>query len=120
MQVSNLSCSSCLANIEAELQKMAGTVGMTGDVAKGIVAVEHRDTVAAADIAAAISRLGYPARIVSTADNVSLQAKPDNGQKAAYGSRSRGANCSRRNCNATASAWKELYRRYISTKPPSN
>jgi copper chaperone CopZ len=120
MQVANLSCSSCLANIEAELQGMVGTVGMTGDLAKGIVTVEHMDTVAGADIAAAISRLGYPARIVSTAGNASLQAKPASGQKPAYESRFSGANCSRRNCNATASAWKKLYRRYISTRTPNN
>jgi len=120
MQVANLSCSSCLAKIEAELQGMAGTVGMTSDLAKGIVAVDHLDTVAGADIAAAISRLGYPARIVSTAGNASLQDKPSTRQKPADGSRFSGANCSRRNCNATASAWKKLYRRYISTRTPNN
>jgi len=120
MQVSNLSCSSCLANIEAELQGMAGTVGMTGDLAKGIVTVDHLDTVAAADIAAAITRLGYPARIVSTADKAKLQDRPASGRQAAAGSRFGGANCSRRNCNATSSAWKELYRRYLSTRTPNN
>lgn len=120
MQVANLSCSSCLANIEAELQGMTGTIGMTGDLAKGIVTVEHRDIVAGADIAATITRLGYPARIVSTAGDASLQDKPATGQRPGYSERSRGANCSRRNCNATASAWKELYRRYISTNPPKN
>jgi copper chaperone CopZ len=120
MQVANLSCSSCLANIEVELQGMAGTVGMTGDLAKGIVAVDHMNTVAGADIAAAISRLGYPARIVSTADNDNLLDKPATGKKSADGSSFSGTNCSRRNCNATASAWKELYRRYISTRTPNN
>ncbi len=120
MQVANLSCSSCLANIEAELQGMAGTVGMTGDLAKGIVTVDHLDTVASADIAAAISRLGYPARIVSTAGSANRQNKPTAGRKPVYGSRFSGANCSRNNCNATASAWKKLYRRYISTRTPNN
>ena len=120
MQVSNLSCSSCLANIEAELQNMVGTVGMTGDVAKGLVAVEHRDTVAAADIAAAISGLGYPARIVSTTGNATLEAKATPGQKPASVPRYRGANCSRRSCNATSSAWKELYRKYLSSRTPNN
>jgi mercuric ion binding protein len=120
MQVSKLSCSSCLAKIEAELQNMAGTVGMTSDLAKGIVVVDHQDTVAAADVAAAISRLGYPARIVSTAGNATLEAKTAPGQKPASGPRYRGSNCSRRNCNATSSAWKELYRRYLSSRTPNN
>lgn len=120
MQVSNLSCSSCLANIEAELQGMTGTVGMTGDLAKGIVAVDHLDTVAAADIAAAISRLGYPARILSSVDNAKLQDRPTSDRQAAPTSRFGGANCSRRKCNATSSAWKELYRRYLTTRTPNN
>jgi len=115
MQVANLSCSSCLTNIAAELQGLAGTVGMTGNLTQGIVSVDHLQTVTGQEIAAAISRLGYPARIIATAaiDKASLQNRPGAGQTPTTASRLSTSNCNRSNCSATASAWKELYRRYI-------
>lgn len=119
MQVANLSCSSCLTNIATELQGLAGTIGMASDLAQGIVVVDHLQTVTGEKIAAAISKLGYPARIISTASNASIEDRPEGGQAPSTASHFSISNCSRRNCSATASAWKELYRRYI-TKTINN
>jgi len=115
MQVTNLSCSSCLTNIAAELQGLAGTAGMTGNLAQGIVVVDHLQTVAGEEIAAAITRMGYPARIIATAanDKATRRNGPEAGKTPATASSFSGSNCNRRSCSATASAWKELYRRYI-------
>jgi copper chaperone CopZ len=113
LQVSNLSCSSCLTNIASELQGLTGTVGMTGDLTRGIVVVDHLQTMPGEKIAASISRIGYPARIISTTGKAIIQNRPGATQAPSTASRFSISNCNRRSCSATASAWKELYRRYI-------
>ena len=66
LQVSNLSCTSCLANIAAELSKISETYGMQGYLNRGIVIVDHTDNLKNSRIAAVISGLGYPARVLAT------------------------------------------------------
>ena len=66
LQVSNLSCGSCLNNIEVELSKSAGMVGMNADLGKGLVAVKHTDELSADKIALAISGIGYPAKVLAS------------------------------------------------------
>lgn len=64
LQVSNLSCGSCLANIEGELRQYEGMAGMNADLARGIVVVSHTEELSPQKIAASLSGIGYPAKVV--------------------------------------------------------
>ena len=64
LQVSNLSCGSCLANIEGELRQYDGMSSMNADLSRGIVVVSHTDELSPQKIAASITGIGYPARVV--------------------------------------------------------
>ena len=64
LEVSRLSCGSCLATIEAELRKYDGMVDMQGDLFKGQVTVAHTVALAPEKIATVISELGYPAKVL--------------------------------------------------------
>ena len=64
LEVSRLSCGSCLATIEAELGKYDGMVGMQGDLFKGQVTVAHTVALDPEKIATVITELGYPAKVL--------------------------------------------------------
>jgi len=66
LQVSNLSCGSCLNNIEAELSKSAGMVGMSADLGRGLVAIRHTAELSSDKIASAITGIGYPAKVLAS------------------------------------------------------
>jgi copper chaperone CopZ len=115
MQVSNLSCTSCLANISAELSKLSDTYGMNGYLRRGVVLVDHADTLENSRIAAIISDLGYPARVVSTNEipaQKTFTSTTNNGP-ANPAVRSGGGCGSSGPCNATSSSWQKLYNRYF-------
>ncbi len=65
--VSKLSCGSCLQNIEDELKNLPGAMGMTADLRRGNVTVDHKPELSEVKIAAAITGLGYPAECDWTA-----------------------------------------------------
>jgi copper chaperone CopZ len=115
LQVSNLSCTSCLANIAAELSKLPETYGMNGYLSRGMVLVDHADTLENSRIAAVISGLGYPARVVATNEVPALKAfaATPNTDSANPAARSGGGCGSRGPCNATADSWQKLYQRYF-------
>lgn len=118
LQVSNLSCTSCLNNIAQELRNIEETFGMNGYLSRGVVIVDHAIAYDKNKIAAAISNLGYPARVVST-DEIPAQnafiSTPDTG-----GVARKGSGCgSRGPCSATAASWQQLYQRYF-TETKSN
>jgi copper chaperone CopZ len=114
MQVANLSCTSCLANIEEALRTIPGTIGMIGDLNKGLVAVDHLVSLSGDQVAAAISDIGYPARIVSSSGNTNGKDAKTESKASSIASRISSYGCNRRrNCTATASAWKQLYRKYV-------
>jgi len=111
LQVSNLSCTSCLNNIAQELSSFEETYGMKGYLNRGVVIVDHVNTFDNNKIAAAISSLGYPARVVAAneipAPNA-FAATPNSGATRP------GGGCSGRGpCNATAASWQKLYQRYF-------
>jgi copper chaperone len=118
LQVGNLSCSSCLANIAAELRNMPETYGMKGYLSRGIVIVDHSAGLDNSTIAAAISRLGYPARILALNEVPTQKAYCTNsGAGTASSSVRSGFSCNSNGaCNATAASWKKLYNRYFSQK----
>jgi copper chaperone CopZ len=116
LQVSNLTCTSCLANIAAELRQIPETYGMKGYLSRGVVIVDHSASLDNSRIAATISKLGYPARILALnevpaqkayaagfSNNISNKAAASG-----YSCNSKGP------CNATAGSWQELYKRYFS------
>ena len=115
LQVSNLSCSSCLSNISAELSKLTDTYGMNGYLSRGIVIVDHADALENSRIAAIISDLGYPARVLATNEVPAQQAftTAPNRRSAKPAVRS-GRGCGTKGpCNATSASWQKLYNRYF-------
>ena len=115
LQVSNLSCTSCLNNIAAELKKLPETYGMNGYLSRGIVIVDHTNVLETSRIAAIISGLGYPARAVATNEvpaQKAFSAAPQNGSPNQV--RRTGGGCNSKGpCNATSASWQKLYNRYI-------
>jgi len=113
-QISNLSCSSCLTNIEAKLKTMPQTIGMNAYLRKGVVIVDHNPALNGNSIAGAITTLGYPAKVVSTT-KISAQKALAAGAKS--GKRNKiqaGSGCNTRGpCNASSASWKNLYNRYV-------
>jgi copper chaperone CopZ len=116
LQVSNLSCTSCLNNIAAELRTIPETYGMKSYLSRGVVIVDHATTYENDKIAAAISGLGYPARV--TATNEVPAEKAFSAEAPQIGSpnqvRPRGSGCNSKSpCNATSASWQKLYNRYF-------
>lgn len=115
LQVGNLSCTSCLNNIAGELSKLSETYGMNGYLSRGVVIVDHADTLETSRIAATISDLGYPARAVASNEvpaQKAFSATPQNRPSnqiipGGIGCDSKGP------CNATSASWKKLYNRYF-------
>jgi copper chaperone CopZ len=109
LQVSNLSCLSCVVQIESELKKIPGMVGVTTDLRRGIVEADHGSVPTPAQIAEVITNTGYPAQVLSTRV-ISAKEATSFGNKA--GSFCGPGGCSSpKNCGAAGSAWKELYQR---------
>lgn len=116
LQVSNLTCTSCLNNIAAELRTIPETYGMDAYLRRGVVIVDHASTYDNNKIAAAISGLGYPAKVVSSneipaqetfAAASTNRGSPDQVVRAGSGCNTKGP------CNATSSSWQKLYNRYF-------
>jgi len=115
LQVSNLSCTSCLANIAAELGKLSDTYGMNGYLSRGVVIVDHAESLENSRIAAIITDLGYPARVMATNEIPAQKAftttrspgSPEKAVRSSSGCNSNGP------CNATAASWQKLYKRYF-------
>lgn len=121
LQVSNLSCTSCLANIAAELSKLSETYGMQGYLNRGIVIVDHTDNLENSRIAAVITGLGYPARVLATNEVPAQKAYTSTPRAVSPGQavRSGGGCNSKGPCNATSASWQKLYNRYF-TQTDSN
>ena len=115
LRVGNLSCTSCLSNIAAELRKLSTTYGMNGYISRGIVIVDHAADLESSRVAAIISGLGYPAKAMETAEIPAQKAyKASKGPGGVQTVRT-GSGCNSRGpCNATAASWQQLYNRYIS------
>ena len=107
--VERLVCTSCLGLIEENLQKIPGVLGMSADLRSGTVTADHTLRISGPQIAEAVSRLGYPASLVKQEEVASNKVNKFSNSFAKCGV----GGCSTGGCNATASAWKELYRKYI-------
>ena len=114
LQVSNLTCTSCLNNIAAELRKLSETYGMNGYLSRGIVIVDHTNGLESKRIAATISGLGYPARTLATNEVPAQKAFAATTNNRPSNQVRRGGGCNNRGpCNATSASWQKLYNRYI-------
>lgn len=119
--VKNLSCTSCLGSIEAELKKIKGSLGMAADLGRGIVWVDHRDDVDCDRIARLVTDIGYPAEVDWTARmdrkyamTFTTAAQGDGAGFAGGGCGSGGCDLSGSGggCGASSTAWKQLFDRY--------
>lgn len=99
-QVQGMTCGSCLGTIKAELSLKKGVSGVTADIERGLVTVEHPQNISEEEIARIISQLGYPARVL----------RGGNGQVEAPAKRC-GMDCNTKGCAASASSWRDLYRK---------
>jgi copper chaperone CopZ len=118
LRVNNLTCTSCLANIAAELRQIPETYGMKGYLSRGVVIVDHAASLDNSRIVAVISQLGYPARIVALNEVPAPKAYAAGFSNTISNDASvNGYSCNSKGpCNATAASWQELYRRYFSGK----
>lgn len=115
LRVSNLSCTSCLSNIAAELRKLSTTYGMKGYLSRGVVIVDHTDDLVSSRIAAIITGLGYPAKSIGT-NSIPTQKAYKSNTSTGSGTQvvRTGIGCNSRGpCNATSASWQKLYNRYI-------
>lgn len=67
LQVSNLSCGACLNTIENELRKNKGMLGMTSDLANGLITIRHTADLSPERLAELVSGAGYPAKVATSA-----------------------------------------------------
>jgi len=121
LRVSNLSCISCLSSIAEELARLANTYGMAGYLSRGIIIVDHAADLESDRIAAIISGLGYPTRVMATnyipARKSFAPVSDQNGNDTEVRP---GSTCNSSGpCNATAASWQKLYNRYFN-KTDSN
>lgn len=107
LEVSNLSCGSCLSRIDDTLKGHAGYSKLGADLRQGIVVVEHESTLKEQTIAKAISDIGYPAKVVAEKE-ISKAPNLFKGQGAGYGCCGGGRSSG---CSASASTWKRLFNR---------
>jgi copper chaperone CopZ len=115
LQVSNLSCTSCLNTIADELRTIPETYGMDAYLSRGVVIVDHASTYDNAKIASTISGLGYPAKVVSSNEIPAQKAfstTKDNGSPNQVARSGSGCN-TKGPCNATSTSWQQLYNRYF-------
>ncbi len=119
MKVDNLYCGACLTHIDATLKEVAGFDGMRGDLTKGVVQVDHQTSLSGEKIADTITKLGYPATIVSQSnitDQDSFSSRPQvNPASNCCGVSSQRYSCGgsgtqRYGCSASSAAWKKLFR----------
>ena len=110
LNVSNLSCSSCLFAIRTELARYDGMVDMEANLNQGWVAVTHEPVLTPDRIADIISSLGYPAR-VEPDGKANSEAQRDGlpPGAACYG-------CENNGCSATAATWKQLWGKFFGAK----
>jgi copper chaperone CopZ len=114
LNVSNLSCGSCLSRIDDALRDYTGYSKLDADLRQGIVIVEHEASLEEQTIAKTISDIGYPAKVVG-GKNASVTSDPSSGGNTRYGCCSGGARNS--GCSASASTWKRLFNRQQGASP---
>jgi copper chaperone CopZ len=107
LHVARMRCSSCLRVFDAELRKISGITGMQARFNERIVIVDHEEKISSREIANKISKLGYPATVLS---NRGISRKEASSfQRAGFGAG--GAWCNPGGASPVAESWRELRRR---------
>jgi len=99
--VQGVTCGSCLSAIRGELFKKPGMVAMVADLNQGLLRIDHQPPLSEEAIVRTLADLGYPAR--SMPEGI----EPAGGEPMAKGC----SGCGPNGCSATASSWRELYRK---------
>lgn len=106
--VEKMTCGACLATISKGVALVAPGAQVTGDPVRGVVVVRHDAAISAAAIGGAITKSGYPARVMASVD-----AKPGEKVSPLPGGDASGSCCfgaERPACGAaTGESWKALY-----------
>jgi len=68
MQVTGMTCGSCVRHVTAALKDVQGVENVTVDLASGRVAARARPGTPAVNLTSALADAGYPARVVEGAD----------------------------------------------------
>ena len=108
LEVSNLSCGSCLSRIDDTLKSYSGYSKLGADLRRGIVVVEHEAVLEEQVIAKAITDIGYPAKVVAEKE-LTEKSELFKDQGAGYGCCGGGGRSG--GCSASASTWKRLFNR---------
>ena len=104
LEVSNLSCGSCLLRIDDTLKSYTGYSKLGADLRQGIVVVEHESTLKEQTIAKAISDIGYPAKVIAEKET-SKAPKLFQGQGGGYGCCGGSGGSRSSGCSASAFAF---------------
>jgi copper chaperone CopZ len=107
LHVAQMRCSSCLRVFDGELRKVSGITGMTARFSERAVVVDHEEEIAAEEIAARITGLGYPATVLSS--QVISRKEASRFQRAGFGAGA--GRCNPGGASPVAESWKELRRR---------
>ena len=94
---------------------------MAGYLSRGIIIVDHAADLESGRIAAIISGLGYPAKVMATnyipARKSFAPVSDQNGEDTEVRP---GSGCNTNGpCNATAASWQKLYNRYFTRTDPN-
>ncbi|MBW1890110.1 MAG: heavy-metal-associated domain-containing protein [Deltaproteobacteria bacterium] len=107
LQVSKLSCGSCLSRIDTRLKELPGYMGMAADLRRGLVAVDHQTSLKNDKIAAAITGIGYPATVLASGDPAGKPAPDFNtGKQSGYSCCGGGGYGG---CGAASGSWKRFF-----------
>lgn len=107
--VEHITCGACLRVIDAELRKVPGILGMAADLPARLVTVDHDPELPPAEVAAAITAAGYPAKVVESLASPRSQTKLF---QRGPGFCSGPGGCNPGGTNPVADAWRELRRRF--------
>jgi len=108
LAVDHITCGACLRVIDAELRKVPGILGMSADLPSRRVTVDHDQEVTPAEVAAAITGAGYPARVE---ESLSVSRNEARLFQRGPGFGSGPGCCNPGGTNPVADAWRELCRR---------
>lgn len=112
LKIDNLSCSSCVNNIESRLKSNKAVKGMSADLREKVINIDHDISLSASQLTTMIAKAGYGATVIAEQKIKTDQVMSFSNNN--YGPcGSGGCDLPSNNCNATRAAWKELYRRFI-------
>jgi len=116
LEVKNLNCGFCLSKISNTLTSLDGFEGMSADLYKREVVIDHQPTLSGSDISEAVTALGYPSRVLreTVVDTDAGDTTAKTGLEKWY---SKGVGCSgcaaSYSCGGTASTWQAFYTKYF-------